>query len=142
MISSTLEWKELYKTLPSNSVCFVVLLNFQTVFSSVALLSTTHASVCTFERSGESERIVEGVAEGIVWIVFKFCSCRDWQKYPLWNLAFLNWKLGVLEIVDLDDCVKLAGVFTSLFVTALCSSCLIFFASSESTWGHVDIPAQ
>ena len=65
-ISSILEPKELYKTLPSNSVCFVVLLNFRTVYSPIALLSTTHAGVCTFGRSGESEGIVKWVVEGIV----------------------------------------------------------------------------
>ena len=34
--------------------------------------------------------------------------------------------------MDEDDCVKLAGVFTFLFLIALCSACLIFCASSES----------
>ena len=65
-ISSILESKELYETLPSNSVCFVVLLNFGTVFCQMALLSTTHAGVCTSGRSGESEGIVKGVVEGVV----------------------------------------------------------------------------
>ena len=52
-----------FEIISSNSVCFVELLNFQTVFSLVALFSTTHAVVCTFGRSGESEAIVEGVVE-------------------------------------------------------------------------------
>ena len=34
--------------------------------------------------------------------------------------------------MDEDDCVKLTGVFTFLFLIALCSACLIFCASSES----------
>ena len=46
--------------------CFVVLLNFRTVFSPVPLFSATHAGVCTFGRSGESEGIVEWIVEQVV----------------------------------------------------------------------------
>ena len=47
------------------------------------------------------------------------------RKDPFWKLAFQNRKLGAY-------CVKLVGVFTFLFLIALCSTWLIFCASSES----------
>ena len=53
------------------------------------------------------------------------------RKYQFWKPTFRNWKLSALEIVDEDDCVKLAVVLTFLFLIAICSACLIFCASSE-----------
>ena len=50
-------------------------------------------------------------------------------EYPFWELAFWNWKLDAVEIVDENHCVKLTGF---LFPIVLCSACLIFCASSES----------
>ena len=41
-------------------------------------------------------------------------------------------KLGPLDIVDEDDCVKLVDVFTFFFLIALCSTCVTFCVSSES----------
>ena len=100
-----------------NSVCFVVLSNFWTVFSPVALFSATNAGVCTFGCSGESEGIVEGVVEYIVkpvvCIVFKFCFLRAWRKMSILEIGIPKPK--TLEIGDEEDCVKLAGVFYFLF---------------------------
>ena len=72
-------------------VWFVVLLNFRTVFFPVPLFSTTHAGVCTFGHSGESEGIVERIVERVVWIAFKFCFCRDW-----WRISIL--KTGIPKV--------------------------------------------
>ena len=74
--------------------CFVVLLNFRTVFSPVPLFSATHAGVCTFGRSGESEGIVEGIVERVVCIVSKFCFCRDWRRISILETGIPKLKTG------------------------------------------------
>ena len=89
-ISSILLSKGLYETLPSESVYFVLLLTFQTVFSSVVLLSATNTGVCTLGHSGESE----GIVEEIVWTVIKFCFCRNWQEIYILKTGITKLKTG------------------------------------------------
>ena len=76
--------------------------------------------------------LLKGLLSGLFALYPNFVFVGIGGEYPFWKLAFQNWKLGALEIVDENDCVKLADVFTFLFLVALCSACLIFCASSES----------
>ena len=94
-ISSILESKELYETLSSNSVCYLLCCwTFWQSFLESFYLVTVFLP-CTFGHSGESKGIVEGVTEGIVegvvWIVFNFCPCRDWRRISI--LETENWVL-------------------------------------------------
>ena len=75
---------------------------------------------------------LKGLLKGLFELYLNVVFVVTGREYPFWKLAFRNWELGALEIVDEDDCVKLAGVFTFLFLIALSSACLIFCASSES----------
>ena len=132
-ISSILLSKELYENLPAKTVCFILLLNFRIVFTSVALVSTTHTGVCTFGRSVESEGIVKGVVEDVfehvVWTVIKFYFCRDWRRIFNLQTGIWKWKLDALDIV--------------FFLIALCSTCVIFCVrQNHFLWSPVHIPAQ
>ena len=70
-ISLILLSKELYETLPSESVCFALLLNFGKIFFPVALLPATHTDVCNFGRSGESEILLKGSLKGLLKVLFE-----------------------------------------------------------------------
>ena len=89
-ISSILESKELHETFPSNSVYFVVLFNFWTVFSLVDLLSAAHAGA----HAGIVKGVVEGIVEGVVWIVFKSCFSRDCCRISILQTGIPKLKTG------------------------------------------------
>ena len=72
-------------------------------------------------QKGLLKGLLKGFMKGLFPIVFVGIGRKD----PFWKLAFQNRKLGAY-------CVKLVGVFTFLFLIALCSTWLIFCASSES----------
>ena len=80
--------------------------------------------------------LLKGLLNRLLNGLFALCSSFVFVgiggEYPFWKLVFRNRKLSALEIVDEEDCVKLAGLFTFFFLIALCSACLIFCASSES----------
>ena len=76
--------------------------------------------------------LLKGLLNGLFALYSNFVFVGIGGEYPFWKLVFPNWKLGALEIVDEDDCVKLADVFTFFFLIALCSACLIFSVSPES----------
>ena len=81
-----MELKGLYETLPFNSVCFVVLLNFQTVFSPVALLSAAHEGVCTFGVMAN----LKGLLKGLFELYPNFVFLGTGGEYPFWKLALQN----------------------------------------------------
>ena len=86
--------------------------------------------------------LLKGLLNGLFALYSNFVFVGIGGEYPFWKLAFQNRKLGALEIVDEDDCVKLAGVFTFFFLIALCSACLIFVRRQNPLpWGLVLIPA-
>ena len=86
--------------------------------------------------------LLNGFLNGLFALYSNFVFVGISGEYPSSKLSFRKWKLGALEIVDEDDCIKLVYVFTFLFLVALCSAYLILCASSESlAMVLVSIPA-
>ena len=76
--------------------------------------------------------LLKGLLKGFVKGLFPIVFVGIGRKNQFWKLTFQNRKLGALEIEDEVNCVKLVGVFTFLFLIALCSTWVILCASSES----------
>ena len=123
----------------------LLLLNFQTVFSLLALLSAIHTGVCTVWRSGESEGVVKGIAEGIHEGVVSNCFCRNWQKRSILETGIPKQKTGCL-LCKTGGCFYFPFSDCSLFYLAnfLCIlriTChgvfLIFLHKRPSHWQSV-----
>ena len=95
-----------FEIISSNSVCFVVLLNFWIVFSPVALFSATHV-------------------ERVVCIVFKFCFCRDWRRISILENGNLKPKTRCFRSRGSGRLCKTGGCFYFLF-----SDCPLFCLSN------------
>ena len=134
-ISLILLSKELYETLPSESVCFALLLNFGKVFFPVAVLPATHTDVCNFGRSGESEILLKGSLKGLLKVLFELqlnfvFFFRDWHRISILEVDIQNWKLGAQEIVDEDDCVF--GLYSACLILCALSKSLAMGSCSDS----------
>ena len=118
-----------FEIISSNSVCLIVLLNFQSFLQWTCSPQPIPVSAL-LQVLVNLKGLLKGLLNRLLNALFAFYSNFAFVgiggEYPFWKLAFQNRKLGSLEIVDEDDCVKLAGVFTFFFRIALCAASLIF----------------